>query len=143
MPVSNDPPSSPNNTADGGQEDFHHQFFAFHGEDSNLEVDDPWHEADLDGDPHEHGDESEGPLAFGDPPELDFRSLERWLQSCLRRLVNSAMTVDGIYGRGTRRALRKFQRTYNKNHPDSEPLDVDGQPGPASVAALEECTGST
>lgn len=122
--------------------DFPDQFFAFHSSDSD-ESDEPWSEADLDGDPHfDHTSESDV-LSFDTSDEpLDFNSRERWLQSCLRRLVNPKLAVDGKPGRGTRRALRSFQKYYRKHYPDGIKLSIDGIIGPNSTAALEQCTQS-
>ena len=76
----------------------------------------------------------EGPMMFADEP-LDTRSRAHWLQSCLRRLVDPDLTVDGALGLRTRRALKQFQR-------QSDRLTADGVPGPRTIAALEASTGS-
>ena len=75
-----------------------------------------------------------GPLMFADEP-IDTRSRAHWLQSCLRRLVDPDLTVDGALGLRTRRALKVFQRQTDR-------LTADGVPGPRTIAALEASTGS-
>ena len=75
-----------------------------------------------------------GPMMFADDP-LDTRSRDHWLQSCLRRLVDPDLTVDGALGLRTRRALKQFQRQTDR-------LTADGVPGPRTIAALEASTGS-
>ncbi len=133
-------PNHPDNL-DIDSEELSDQFFAFHSEADDLEIDEPWSEADLDGDPHT--EEPLEPVAFDtDDQPLDFRSRERWIQSCLRRLTNPKLAVDGVPGRGTRRALRKFQKNYRKQYPDGIRLAIDGVIGPDSIKALEQCTES-
>lgn len=53
----------------------------------------------------------------------------KWLQSCLRELVDPSIVVDGVSGPRTVTALKKFQQAHG--------LAVDGVAGPATKAALE------
>jgi len=76
----------------------------------------------------------EGPLMFADEP-IDTRSRAHWLQSCLRRLIDPDLTVDGVLGLRSRRALKTFQRQADR-------LTADGVPGPRTIAALESTTGT-
>jgi lysozyme family protein len=60
------------------------------------------------------------------PPALD----AAWLQASLNKLgATPILAVDGIYGAGTRGAVRAFQA--------SKGLIVDGLVGPATIAALK------
>jgi len=91
-----------------------------------------WHEVEeSETDPR---DLPEGPLMFADEP-IDTRSRAHWLQSCLRRLIDPDLTVDGVLGLRTRRALKTFQRQADR-------LTADGVPGPRTLAALESRTGT-
>ena len=55
----------------------------------------------------------------------------KWIQASLNELDPDAeLTVDGIWGRHTRRALMDFQAAHK--------LDVDGIAGPLTIAAMEE-----
>ncbi len=80
-------------------------------------------------------DVPDGPLSFADEP-IDTSTRERWLQSCLRRLVDPGLDVDGSLGPRSRRALRAYQRQTAR-------LTVDGMLGPRTITALESATGST
>lgn len=53
----------------------------------------------------------------------------KWLQACLRELVDASIVVDGVSGPRTVAALKKFQQSHG--------LSVDGVVGPATKAALE------
>jgi len=77
----------------------------------------------------------EGPMALADEP-IDTSGRARWLQSCLRRLIDPELVVDGAIGLRTRRALKTFQRQADRLRPD-------GVLGPQTIAALEARTDST
>jgi hypothetical protein len=62
------------------------------------------------------------------------RDLDLWLQTCLKRLVDPDLVVDGAFGKRSRQALKDFQRGAH--------LDVDGVAGPATIAALESATAT-
>lgn len=68
-------------------------------------------------------------LSFGDGDEISTQSANHWLQSCLRRLVDPALTVDGAVGLRTRTALKTYQRRTGR-------LTPDGLAGPRTIAAL-------
>ncbi len=55
------------------------------------------------------------------------------LQTALSRLGYYDDSVDGIYGKGTRSAVRAFQKAYG--------LSVDGVAGPATLAKIADLTG--
>jgi len=76
----------------------------------------------------------EGPLMFSDEP-IDTSSPAHWLQSCLRRLIDPDLVVDGAVGLRTRRALKVFQRQTDR-------LKPDGVLGPQTIAALVARTGT-
>ena len=57
----------------------------------------------------------------------------RWLQTALNIVLGHAIEVDGIYGEGTRDAVKEFQRRNN--------LQVDGMAGPITRARLSELSG--
>ncbi|MBL9106699.1 MAG: peptidoglycan-binding protein [Myxococcales bacterium] len=69
------------------------------------------------------------PLSFGDSDEISTVSVNHWLQSCLRRLVDPALVVDGAVGLRTRTALKTYQRRTGR-------LTPDGLAGPRTIAAL-------
>ena len=52
----------------------------------------------------------------------------RWIQQSLNRIIGAGLAVDGILGRRTRRAIRRFQRLHG--------LTVDGIVGRRTQAAL-------
>jgi len=56
------------------------------------------------------------------------RSYIRWIQASLNRIIGAGLAVDGILGRRTRQAIRRFQRQRG--------LRVDGIPGSRTQAAL-------
>ncbi|WP_210191853.1 peptidoglycan-binding domain-containing protein [Rhodomicrobium sp. R_RK_3] len=70
--------------------------------------------------------------AFADPRDRDYRTDEvRDIQERLveLRLVDRGFEVDGVYGSGTREAVRDFQRDHNIS-------PADGEAGPRTVDAL-------
>jgi len=73
-------------------------------------------------------------LSFGDDDEISTESANHWLQSCLRRLIDPSLTVDGAVGLRTRTALKTFQRRTGR-------LTPDGVAGPKTVAALATQVG--
>lgn len=73
---------------------------------------------------------------------VDTSTFERWLQSALRALVAPKLRVDGVLGSTTRLALRKFQLHVHKWLPKAAALEPDGIPGPGTVEALEQTTGT-
>lgn len=79
-------------------------------------------------------DLEDGPMAFTDEP-IDTSSRAHWLQSCLRRLIDPDLVVDGALGLRSRRALKVFQR-------QTPGLRADGVAGPQTIAALMAKTGS-
>lgn len=88
---------------------------------------------DLDLEATDPADVSPGALSFVDDAPVDTASPERWLQSCLRRLADPELVVDGKLGVRTRLALKLFQRQVG--------LSPDGLSGPQTQAALESRTG--
>ncbi|MBK7827011.1 peptidoglycan-binding domain-containing protein [Nannocystis sp.] len=50
----------------------------------------------------------------------------RWLQGCLRQLVDPGLVVDGIPGGRTTAALKRFQQEHG--------LQADGIAGPRTIA---------
>ncbi len=58
----------------------------------------------------------------------------RWLQGCLRQLVDPGLVVDGIPGGRTTAALKEFQREHG--------LQADGVAGPRTIAALKAASAS-
>lgn len=73
-------------------------------------------------------------LSFADDDEISTASPNHWLQSCLRRLIDPSLTVDGAVGLRTRTALKTFQRRTGR-------LTPDGVAGPRTVAALVTAVG--
>jgi hypothetical protein len=67
--------------------------------------------------------------------------VDRWLQSCLQRLIDPALVVDGAFGPRSHAALKEFQRRAAHFVPGTF-LTVDGIAGPATIAALETATGT-
>ena len=55
------------------------------------------------------------------------------LQTALSLLGYYNSTVDGVYGKGTREAVRSFQKAYG--------LSADGVAGPATLGKIEDLTG--
>ncbi|MCU6763569.1 N-acetylmuramoyl-L-alanine amidase CwlA precursor [uncultured Roseburia sp.] len=53
----------------------------------------------------------------------------KWLQTCLNKVCNSKLTVDGIYGSGTKNAVKTFQKKYK--------LSADGIFGSKSLAKMK------
>jgi hypothetical protein len=64
---------------------------------------------------------------------------DRWLQSCLQRLVDPDLTVDGQFGPRSRQALKEFQRRAATFVPGTT-LTADGIAGPRTISALEAAT---
>lgn len=60
--------------------------------------------------------------------QLDYGSVERWAQSCLRVLIDELIVVDGLFGAASQQALKKFQRLAG--------LERSGSLGPATIEAL-------
>jgi len=52
----------------------------------------------------------------------------KWLQTSLKKLVDTDLEVDGIYGKSTKDAVRKFQSQHN--------LKVDGWAGIQTTAVI-------
>lgn len=67
---------------------------------------------------------------------------DRWVQSCLIKLVAPTLTADGAFGPRSVQALQEFQRRVKEFAPGSGALSVDGKIGPATIAALEAATGT-
>mgnify|MGYP002777817733 CR=1 FL=1 len=88
---------------------------------------------DLERDATDPADQPTGPLSFGDDAPIDTSSPARWLQSCLRRVVDPELAIDGRPGVRTRRAIVLFQRQAG--------LRADGIAGPLTLAALQARTG--
>ena len=59
---------------------------------------------------------------------------DRWLQACLKQLVDPTLVVDGDLGPRSRTAVKTFQKQHG--------LAVDGIAGPATIAALEAASGT-
>lgn len=76
-------------------------------------------------------------------PNIDQRSFDHWLQSCLRALVTPSLAVDGAVGPKTREALRQFQERAHELHPETGEIIPDGQIDPRTIRALELCTGTS
>ncbi len=57
----------------------------------------------------------------------------QWLQAALNRLLGLDLEVDGLYGEGTREAVRRFQERHG--------LQVDGVAGPITKAKIRELVG--
>jgi outer membrane protein OmpA-like peptidoglycan-associated protein/subtilisin family serine protease len=57
----------------------------------------------------------------------------RWLQASLNQVMGTNLVVDGIAGRGTREAVRRFQQQHG--------LAADGVAGPRTLAALRALLG--
>ncbi|MBL9106697.1 MAG: D-alanyl-D-alanine carboxypeptidase family protein [Myxococcales bacterium] len=70
------------------------------------------------------------------------RERDRWVQSCLIKLVAPTLTADGAFGPRSHQALQEFQRRVQEFAPGNPPLAVDGAIGPATIAALEAATGT-
>lgn len=75
-------------------------------------------------------------LSFAEDPDdaISTASANHWLQSCLRRIVDPTLAVDGAVGLRTRTALKTFQRRTGR-------LTPDGVAGPRTVAALATQVG--
>ncbi len=101
-------------------------------------ADEPW----ADFDPEAEQEDEEGLLSFGGTPLAlaDSSTRERWLQSALKALVAPTLTVDGLLGPRTFRAVQLFQRRSQALGGGA--LTVDGLVGPRTIAALERLTGS-
>jgi hypothetical protein len=56
-----------------------------------------------------------------------------WLQKALNKLIGADLVADGVYGPGTRRAVKRFQ--------EQQGLQVDGVAGPITLAKLRELLG--
>ena len=82
-------------------------------------------------DPRDHADDTAQSFAEDD---ISSESPNHWLQSCLRRLVDPALVVDGAVGLRTRAALKTFQRRTGR-------LTPDGVAGPRTLAALATQVG--
>ena len=76
---------------------------------------------------------ADDPLSFADD-SIVLDSPAHWLQSCLRRLVDPTLTIDGAVGLRTRQALKTFQRRTGR-------LTPDGVAGPRTLAALATQVG--
>lgn len=66
--------------------------------------------------------------------EVNRRSRDyiRWVQRALNRILGLRLAVDGISGRNTRSAVRRFQQRYGR----ARHLAVDGVVGPQTERAL-------
>ena len=107
--------------------------------DPDAFADEPW--SDLDPEAEVPDDDEEPELSFGGPvPLADTRSRERWLQSCLKALVAPELTVDGILGPRSTRAVQTFQRRSKSL--GGPALTADGIVGPKTIGALEQLTTS-
>lgn len=62
------------------------------------------------------------------------KDINRWLQTCLKALVDDALVVDGDLGPRSRSAIKEFQKRHG--------LAVDGVVGPATVSALEAASNT-
>lgn len=60
------------------------------------------------------------------------------LQQLLKKTITPELVIDGIYGRDTEAAVKKFQHLMNGLHLE-ESISVDGVFGPESYQALSEC----
>ena len=60
------------------------------------------------------------------PPEIDMK----WLQESLNKLMNTNLTVDGVFGKETQKVLRRFQ----KKHGQAE----HGQPRLSTIKKIRE-----
>lgn len=57
----------------------------------------------------------------------------KWLQEALNRLLGLSLTVDGVYGAATKKAVKEFQKKYG--------LQVDGVAGPITKRKIRELLG--
>jgi hypothetical protein len=71
-------------------------------------------------------------------PEQEFnrhsRSYIRWIQRVLNQVLNAGLAVDGVMGRQTRSAIRRFQQQKG--------LTVDGIVGPRTEKVLAAASGT-
>ena len=102
--------------------------------------DEPW--SDLDPEAFDDlEDIDESVVSFGGPvPLQDTSTRKHWLQSALRALVAPKLGVDGVLGPQTTKAVAAFQRRAQAL--GATPLQADGIPGRATIAALETLTQS-
>ena len=103
-------------------------------------ADEPWQDYDPEADDPDTADE---PLSF-DHASLDLEnvsSFEYWLQSALKALVEPKLSVDGVLGRRSRIATKRFQARAHILGGGPK-LDTDGIAGDSTIAALEALTGS-
>jgi peptidoglycan hydrolase-like protein with peptidoglycan-binding domain len=54
----------------------------------------------------------------------------QWIQTVLNRTIGTSLSVDGVYGNGTKNAVITFQKKYG--------LSADGVVGPATRAKMQE-----
>lgn len=101
-------------------------------------LDEPWDEFD----PEALEEPTEDFVHFGNVVLEDSSSHERWLQSCLKALVDPKLAVDGKLGPRTRVAVKTFQKRAQEFNPGGPALAADGIAGPQTIAALEAATSS-
>ncbi len=101
-------------------------------------ADEPWQDYDPEAD---DPDAIAEPISFDSLDLENVSSFEHWLHSSLKALVAPDLTVDGVLGRRSRIATKRFQaRAHTLG--GGPRLDVDGIAGDSTIAALEALTGS-
>jgi len=120
---------------------------SFSGEDED-EPENLWAQSFTDEPWDDYDPESDDPESAADV--IDFAavelentsSYEHWVQSALKALVDPMLQVDGILGRRSRNAIKRFQARAHVLRGRGPKLSVDGIVGEATLAALEALTQS-
>jgi peptidoglycan hydrolase-like protein with peptidoglycan-binding domain len=119
---------------------------SFAGEDDDDELtwaqsfaDEPWDDYDPEGDDPESAADI---VDFSGVELEDDSTYERWLQSALKALVYPTLGVDGLLGRRTREAIKRFQSRAHILRGRGPRLAVDGIAGKNTIKALEQLTQS-
>lgn len=101
-------------------------------------TDEPWDDYDPEADDPESAADV---IDFAGVELENTSSYELWLQSALKALVDPKLQVDGLLGRRTRNAVKRFQARAHILGSGPK-LAVDGIVGKATLAALEALTQS-
>ncbi len=101
-------------------------------------TDEPWDDYDPEADDPESAADV---IDFSGVELENTSSYEHWLQSALKALVDPKLQVDGILGRRSRNAVKRFQARAHILGSGPK-LAVDGIVGKATLAALEALTQS-
>jgi len=102
-------------------------------------TDEPWDDYDPEADDPESAADV---IDFASVELENTSSYEHWLQSALKALVDPKLQVDGVIGRRSRNAVKRFQARAHVLRGRGPKLAVDGIVGKATLAALEALTQS-